>query len=56
MRALEVDALAGCVGQRCYVDSIEAPSLNEVAINWNAALAWLATYLEATVPMASAQP
>jgi endoglucanase len=42
-------ALAGCVGQRCYVDNIEAPSLNEVAINWNAALAWLATYVEAAM-------
>ena len=40
-------ALAGCVGQHCYVDNIDAPSLNEVAINWNAALAWLATYLDA---------
>jgi endoglucanase len=47
-------ALAGCVGQRCYVDNIEAPSLNEVAINWNAALAWLATYVEAAMPLATA--
>jgi endoglucanase len=46
-------ALTGCVGQRCYVDNIEAPSLNEVAINWNAALAWLATYVEATTPVPS---
>jgi endoglucanase len=46
-------ALAGCVGQRCYVDNIEAPSLNEVAINWNAALAWLATYLDAATPAAA---
>jgi endoglucanase len=45
-------ALAGCVGQRCYVDNIEAPSLNEVAINWNAALAWLAAYVEAAMPAA----
>ena len=49
-------ALAGCVGQRCYVDNIEAPSLNEVAINWNAALAWLATYVEAAMPVASSRP
>ena len=47
-------ALAGCVGQRCYVDNIEAPSLNEVAINWNAALAWLATYVESAMPAAAA--
>src|SRR5579871_3009637 len=43
-------ALAGCKGQHCYVDYIDAPSLNEVAINWNAALAWLATYLETAGP------
>jgi len=49
-------ALAGCVGQRCYVDNIEAPSLNEVAINWNAALAWLAMYLEAAMPAVATQP
>jgi endoglucanase len=49
-------ALSGCVGQRCYVDNIEAPSLNEVAINWNAALAWLATYVEAAMPAASSPP
>ena len=47
-------ALAGCVGQRCYVDNIEAPSLNEVAVNWNAALAWLATYVESAMPAAAA--
>ena len=49
-------ALAGCLGQRCYVDNIEAPSLNEVAINWNAALAWLATYVEAAMPAATSAP
>jgi len=48
--------LSGCVGQRCYVDHIEAPSLNEVAINWNAALAWLATYVEAAMPAVSSPP
>jgi endoglucanase len=49
-------ALSGCIGQRCYVDNIEAPSLNEVAINWNAALAWLAAYVDATVPSAGSPP
>ncbi|WP_318307107.1 glycoside hydrolase family 9 protein [Amycolatopsis solani] len=34
--------LAGCAPQRCFVDDIQAYSVNEVAINWNAALAWLA--------------
>jgi endoglucanase len=32
--------------QRCYVDSIEAWSTNEVTINWNAPLAWIASFLE----------
>jgi len=32
--------------QRCFVDSIEAWSTNEVTINWNAPLAWIAEFLE----------
>ncbi|MBR4100382.1 MAG: glycoside hydrolase family 9 protein [Oscillospiraceae bacterium] len=31
--------------QTVYVDDIEAYSVNECAINWNAALAWLTSYL-----------
>lgn len=38
-------ANVGCIGQICYVDHIDAYSANEVAINWNAELAWLAGYL-----------
>ena len=30
----------GCPPQTCYVDNIDSYSTNEVAINWNAALAW----------------
>ena len=30
--------------QKCFVDHIEAYSVNEVAINWNSALAWLASW------------
>jgi len=36
--------LAGCAPQKCFVDHIEAYSVNEVAINWNSALAWLASW------------
>lgn len=36
--------LAGCAAQKCFVDHIEAYSVNEVAINWNSALAWLASW------------
>ena len=32
--------------QRCYVDSIEAWSTNEVTINWNAPLAWIASFMQ----------
>jgi endoglucanase len=40
--------LTGCAPQKCYVDHIEAWSLNEVAINWNAPLAWVAAFLDET--------
>ena len=32
--------------QRCFVDSIEAWSTNEVTINWNAPLAWISSFLQ----------
>ena len=35
-----------CIGQTCYVDHIEAYSANEECINWNAAMSWLAAYLD----------
>jgi endoglucanase len=36
--------LAGCRGEKCYLDDIQAYSVNEVAINWNAALAWVSAW------------
>ncbi|WP_329485137.1 glycoside hydrolase family 9 protein [Kitasatospora sp. NBC_01246] len=36
--------LAGCAPAACYVDDIGSYSTNEVAINWNASLAWLAAF------------
>jgi endoglucanase len=36
--------LAGCAPQFCYVDDIQSYSTNEVAINWNSALAWFASF------------
>ncbi|MGW4650516.1 glycoside hydrolase family 9 protein [Kitasatospora sp. NPDC004289] len=36
--------LAGCAPAKCYVDDIGSYSTNEVAINWNAALAWLVSF------------
>ena len=38
--------LAGCAPQQCYVDDIESWSTNEIAINWNAPLAWAAAFLD----------
>lgn len=42
----EASGLRGLPPQKCFVDHIEAYSLNEVAINWNAPLAWMAIYLD----------
>jgi endoglucanase len=38
--------LKGCAPQKCFVDDIESYSTNEVAINWNAPLAWLSAFLD----------
>ena len=38
--------LVGCAPQKCYVDDIASYSTNEVAINWNAPLAWAAAFLD----------
>ncbi|MBO9713429.1 glycoside hydrolase family 9 protein [Sphingomonas sp.] len=41
--------LAGhCAPMACYADDIQAFALNEVAINWNAPLVWVAAWLDAT--------
>lgn len=37
-----------CVGQTCWTDDWRAFSTNEVAINWNAPLVWVAAFLDAT--------
>lgn len=38
--------LQGCKPQKCYLDNIEAWSANEITINWNTPLAWVAAYLD----------
>ncbi|GHU53983.1 endoglucanase [Clostridia bacterium] len=40
----------GSPPQTCYVDNIEAWSVNECTINWNAPLAWVVGFLDTTVP------
>lgn len=37
-----------CAPQTCWVDDAQAFSMNEVAINWNAPLVWVAAWLDAT--------
>ena len=32
--------------QKCYVDSAEAWSVNEITINWNAPLVWMSSYMD----------
>jgi endoglucanase len=44
--AVKAAVPSGAPPQRCYVDDIEAYSVNEVAIHDNAALAWVAAYLD----------
>ncbi len=38
--------LAGCAPQKCFVDHIESWSTNEITVNWNAPLAWMAAFLD----------
>ena len=38
--------LGGCKPQKCYADNYESYATNEITINWNAPLAWLASYLD----------
>ncbi|TDD23609.1 endoglucanase [Kribbella turkmenica] len=38
--------LQGCAPAKCYVDEIGSYSTNEVAVNWNSALAWLTAYAD----------
>jgi endoglucanase len=42
---LAAKLLKGCVGQFCYIDDIQSYATNEVAINWNSALAWVGGFL-----------
>ncbi|WP_433241290.1 glycoside hydrolase family 9 protein [Streptosporangium sp. CA-135522] len=38
--------LVGCAPAKCYVDDINSYATNEVAINWNSALAWLTAFAD----------
>ena len=43
---VQAAGLAGCAPEKCFADNIEAWSANEVAINWNAPLAWVTAFLD----------
>ncbi|WP_331276076.1 glycoside hydrolase family 9 protein [Streptomyces sp. Qhu-G9] len=38
------EKLAGCAPAACYIDDIGSYATNEVTVNWNAPLAWLAAF------------
>jgi endoglucanase len=44
--------LQGCAPEKCFADNIESWATNEVAINWNAPLAWVLFYLDEKGPSA----
>jgi endoglucanase len=43
---VQAAGLTGAPPLKCYLDNIESFSTNEVAINWNAPLAWVAAFLD----------
>ncbi len=36
---------ADCAPQQCYVDHIQSWSTNEITVNWNSALSWVASWM-----------
>ncbi len=44
---------SGCAPMACYVDHVDAWSVNEVAINWNAPLSWIAAFVDEKSRVAS---
>jgi endoglucanase len=38
--------LPGCAPAKCYIDELGSWSTNEVAINWNSSLAWIAAFAD----------
>jgi endoglucanase len=43
---VQAAGLKGCAPEKCFIDNIEAWSANEIAINWNAPLAWVTAFLD----------
>jgi len=42
---LALGKLHGCAPQFCFIDDIQSYSTNEIAINWNAGLSWVASFV-----------
>ncbi len=36
----------GCAPQKCFIDNIEAWSVNEITINWNSPFAWVTSFMD----------
>lgn len=43
---IAADLLEGCAPAMCYIDHIESYATNEITINWNAPLAWVASFVD----------
>ncbi|HEY4186739.1 MAG TPA: glycoside hydrolase family 9 protein [Polyangia bacterium] len=43
---VQAAGLKGCAPEKCFIDNIEAWSVNEITINWNAPLAWVTAFLD----------
>ncbi|HZG07113.1 MAG TPA: glycoside hydrolase family 9 protein [Streptomyces sp.] len=50
------DKLKGCAPAMCYIDHIESWATNEITINWNAPLAWIASYADDLGPGGGGDP
>ncbi|WP_202869786.1 glycoside hydrolase family 9 protein [Kribbella caucasensis] len=42
--------LQGCAPATRYLDAIGSYSTNEVAVNWNSALAWITAFADSAAP------
>ncbi len=52
---VQAAGLKGCAPQKCFLDHIEAWSVNEITINWNAPLAWVTGWIDQNASKAKAK-
>ncbi|WP_204745592.1 glycoside hydrolase family 9 protein [Glycomyces paridis] len=48
--------LQDCTGQGCYIDDIGSFATNELTVNWNAPLSWIANFVADTTEGSDPQP